>query len=89
MIGMGRRSRPDDRPGAFDFMGWRRRAVSDRTWFGLGLVTVGVAVPLQLGGWAWLLTLAVPVGLALIVSGLRRAVARARSQGLDLPTPPL
>lgn len=59
---------------------WRRRWISDRTWFGLAFIAMGCAQP-----W-WSLLLWVPGGL-LIASGVRRAL-RGVETGTERPGPP-
>ncbi len=75
------------KPGRFDFIGWRQ-VISDRTWFGMGMVAIGVGVATEERGWAWLLLLVALAGIAMIVSGVRRAVLRPREAGQDGPRPP-
>lgn len=77
-----------DKPGRLDFVGWRRRVISDRTWFGIAFVVMGIAA-ISFGGWARLLALVVVPGVLLINSGIRRAENRVDpTTGERSPRPP-
>ena len=75
----------ESKPGPFDFIGWRRRVLSDRTWIGLAFVVMGVGVPISLGGLAWLLGSLVLPGVILINSGIRHASDRLGGVDAHLP----
>jgi hypothetical protein len=69
--------------GFFDFIGRRRRVVSDRTWFGLAFVVASFALP----GW-WRLLLLIP-GALLAAAGLHRAwIRRDETTSEPRPGPP-
>lgn len=59
------------------FVEYRRKYVSDRTWFGLGLIAIGLGNFAAEQGWLRILTVAFGlVGVALLASGVRRAWRR-------------
>jgi hypothetical protein len=61
----------------WDFVGYRRQFVSDRTFFGIAFVVIGVGNLAVWRGWAELaLLVVVAFGVALMFSGLRRAMSR-------------
>jgi hypothetical protein len=66
---------PEGKPGRLDFVGWRRRVISDRTWFGMAFVVMGSAA-IFTGGWSRLLASLIVPGIILINSGVRRAANR-------------
>lgn len=66
-------NRPE--PGArwWDFIGYRRRYVSDRIWFGAGFIAASVGSLAAAPGWWRILNLAgLAVGITLAWSGIRR-----------------
>jgi hypothetical protein len=84
-----RPTEPESKPGFFDFIGWRRQVLSDRTWFGVALVVMGIGVPISEGGWAWLVAFLLLPGVILVKSGVRRASNRVdRTTGERRPGPP-
>jgi DNA-binding transcriptional LysR family regulator len=61
----------------WDFIGYRRRYVSDRTWFGAALIAAGVGGLSQVPGWWKAADLAgALIGVVLVQSGVRRALRR-------------
>jgi len=74
----------------WDFIGYRRRYVSDRTWFGAGFIAAGLGGLSQLQGW-WKAAdlVGALVGVVLVQSGVRRALRRRDSQTDETrPGPP-
>lgn len=70
-------SRPQRVQRWWDFVGYRRQFVSDRTFFGAALVIIGVGNLTVWRGWVELtLLLVVAFGVALIYTGVKRAVSR-------------
>lgn len=83
-----RPTEPESKPGFFDFIGWRRQVLSDRTWFGVAFVVMGIGVPISEGGWAWLVAFLLLPGV-ILKSGVRRASNRVdRTTGERRPGPP-
>ncbi|MGE5828711.1 MAG: hypothetical protein ACM30G_10170 [Micromonosporaceae bacterium] len=63
----------------WDFVGHRRKVVTDPVWFGGGLVIVGICGLPWLGSWGrWLGVLVALAGFALLRIGLRRRLRPRR-----------
>ena len=77
-------------PGRWNFIALRRQYISDRTWFGFGLVVVGFGTLSITRGWMRLSALPlVLMGIALIWSGIRKAVLSADAGNEETrPSPP-
>jgi hypothetical protein len=64
-----------DQPRWWDFIGHRRRYVSDLTWFGLAAAIIGITVVTQSPGWTRLLgLLPVGVGVGMLGGALLRRI---------------
>jgi hypothetical protein len=74
----------------WDFIGYRRLYVSDRTWYGAAFIAGGLGGLSQLHGW-WkaLDVVAALIGVVLVRSGVRRALRRRDAQTDETrPGPP-
>ena len=72
----------------WDFIGYRRRYVSDRVWFGAGFIAASVGSLGAVPGWWKVLDLAgLVVGIALAWSGIRRWLRRRYSNDAGNPGP--
>jgi hypothetical protein len=67
-------------PSWWNFIGLRRRYVSDRTWFKAALIVAALGSLAALPGW-WKVAdlIVVVVGIGLVQSGIRRALRRRAS----------
>lgn len=77
-------------PAWWDFLGYRRTLVSDRTWFGLAFIAAGFSSLGSFHGWLELATgVAGCVGLVIVYAGIRRGFHRIDPEtGVERPGPP-
>jgi hypothetical protein len=69
-------------------IGYRRRYLSDRIWFGLGFIAAGLGSLGTVEGWWKAVNLAaVAVGALLAWSGARRALRRVRANDTKIGRP--